>query len=863
MNNPDQTNEIFLATHGILPTEHPAWKRQIALEEEMRSRGVERFEAALMKNRERGGESSNLSSRRMIIHAHEQVVHALKDFLAQAENGGAGRRHTSVKYLKDADPEMVAHLTLRNLFDTVSQRLKITTIANRIAGMIEDELFFGSFKNVDPEAYAYARKKIIDQTKNVVHQKRSMTKHAKHKGGEWEDWSQEVRVNVGVKLIELVIEATGLFATIRQTEGHHNTNIYVEATEATLQWLQTENSRLAPMAPVYLPTLVPPRPWSTPFRGGYWTGRVRNLRLLKTGNKQYLSDLEAMDMPKVYQSINAMQETAWTINEKVYEVMTSLWDNQSTLACLPQADDMPLPEAPFWLTPEMTREDMTPQQVEEFAAWKGERTAIYQSNARAVSKRLSFSRMLWVANRFKDEECFYFPHQMDFRGRVYAVPLFLHPQGDDASHGLLQFANSVPIGDEEGANWLAIHGAGLWGIDKCSMEERVAWVYEHQEEILASGRDPYDNRFWLTAEKPWQALAFCFDWLGFHEEGYEYESQLPVQMDGTCNGLQNFSAMLMDEIGGAAVNLVPGEKPNDIYATVAEVLIGKLKAISAACPEETAEKEIKDRKTKEVKVITIESDGSMARKWLAYGITRKVTKRPVMTLAYGAQQFGFREQVFTDTVTPWRQKAGDAFPFEGTGFAAAAFLGLLIWDCVGEVVVAARGAMDWLQEVAKIAAKESLPVVWTTPTGLHVMQEYTSSEQKRLSLTFQEVRMRLSIDVATKKIDKRKQGSGISPNWVHSMDAAHMQLTVHRCHQEGIRSFSLIHDSYGTHAGNAWAMAQFLREEFVKMYSEHDVLQEFSEMILAMLPEGSTLPPIPAKGSLDLQQVLESPFFFA
>lgn len=143
------------------------------------------------------------------------------------------------------------------------------------------------------------------------------------------------------------------------------------------------------------------------------------------------------------------------------------------------------------------------------------------------------------------------------------------------------------------------------------------------------------------------------------------------------------------------------------------------------------------------------------------------------------------------------------------------------------------------------------------------MQEYTTSEQKRLELTFQKVRLQLSIDVASKKIDKRKQGSGISPNWVHSMDAAHMQLTVSRCHDEGIRSFSLIHDSYGTHAGNAWAMAQFLREEFVKMYGDHDVLAEFGREITAMLPEGTQLPPLPEKGSLDLSQVLESAFFFA
>lgn len=859
MNNTyELTNQVFLNTHGYLPSDHPLWEDQLKLEEEMRSSGIARFEKALEKNQTKGTEANNLSSRRMIIHAHAQVIEGLAKFFDEAGKRTAGRAHTAIKYLADVDHDMVAHLTLRTLFDCVSQRMKLTAVANRVAGMIEDELRFRAFEGFDKDAFNNARKKITRQTQHAHHRTRAMIKHAKVKGEEWNEWSADVRIKVGLKLVELVVESTGLFEIIRQTEGKNNTNIYVAATEETMKWLATENARLAPLAPVYMPTLIPPRPWTTPTSGGYWTGRVRGLRLIKTSNRAYLSDLESVEMPIVFKALNAMQETAWSINRRVLDVMTHLWDNQSTLAIVPQADDMPLPVKPAWLEGNITKEDMTPEQMEEFGRWKSECTVIYDANARAVSKRLQFSRMLWVANRFKDAEEFFFPHQMDFRGRVYAVPLFLNPQGDDANHGLLHFANSVPIGDEEGANWLAIHGAGLWGVDKVSLEERVAWVKENEREIIASAEDPYDNRFWMTAEKPWQALAFCFEWAGYRAEGYSYASHLPVQMDGTCNGLQNFSAMLQDEIGGKAVNLVPGDKPNDIYQTVADVLISKLKEISEACPEETTEKMGKDGQMK-----TVESEGSMARKWLAFGISRKVTKRPVMTLAYGAKEYGFREQVFTDTVTPWKREAGDAFPFEGSGYPAASFLGQLIWDCVGEVVVAARAAMDWLQKVAKIASAEGLPVIWTAPNGLKVMQEYTTSEQKRLELTFQKVRLQLSIDTATRKIDKRKQGSGIAPNWVHSMDGAHMQLTVARSHDEGIRSFSLIHDSYGTHAGNSWALAQFLREEFVRMYSDHDVLQEFAEEISLMLPEGTELPPLPKKGSLDLQQVLQSPFFFA
>jgi DNA-directed RNA polymerase len=63
------------------------------------------------------------------------------------------------------------------------------------------------------------------------------------------------------------------------------------------------------------------------------------------------------------------------------------------------------------------------------------------------SLRLQLVKILSVSESFEDEEAIYFPHQMDFRGRAYAVPMFLNPQGSDLAKGMLTFANGVPIDD--------------------------------------------------------------------------------------------------------------------------------------------------------------------------------------------------------------------------------------------------------------------------------------------------------------------------------------------------------------------------------------------------------------------------------
>ncbi|MFO7945906.1 MAG: DNA-directed RNA polymerase, partial [Armatimonadota bacterium] len=96
---------------------------------------------------------------------------------------------------------------------------------------------------------------------------------------------------------------------------------------------------------------------------------------------------------------------------------------------------------------------------------------------------------------------------------------------------------------------------------------------------------------------------------------------LPVAADGSCNGLQNFSALLRDKVGGKATNLLPTDIPEDIYSEVASVVTKKLKE-KALDPEDTH-----------------------AAEWLRIGVSRKITKKPVMTLPYGSTLSSCTESV--------------------------------------------------------------------------------------------------------------------------------------------------------------------------------------------------------------------------
>lgn len=73
-----------------------------------------------------------------------------------------------------------------------------------------------------------------------------------------------------------------------------------------------------------------------------------------------------------------------------------------------------------------------------------------------------------MAEAFSGIERIYFPHNMDFRGRLYPIPPHLNHMGADLARGLLEFSEGLPLG-ESGLKWLRIHLGNLMGKDKLPM----------------------------------------------------------------------------------------------------------------------------------------------------------------------------------------------------------------------------------------------------------------------------------------------------------------------------------------------------------------------------------------------------------
>jgi DNA-directed RNA polymerase len=454
---------------------------------------------------------------------------------------------------------------------------------------------------------------------------------------------------------------------------------------------------------------------------------------------------------------------------------------------------------------------------------------------------------------------------MDFRGRLYPIPVLLQPQGTDLSKGLLHFANGKEI-DSNSIKWLQIHGANVYGYDKESYDNRVEWTKARHTEIQSYAQDPLQNRGWTEADKPFQFLAFCFEYSDYLSNPKTFRTHIPIQLDGTCNGLQHYSALLRDPVGGAAVNLTNALKPNDIYAKVAEKLEEKLNEHIRSNNQDTTSSASNSNCGDVNLNRTILDSKSLARAWLGLGINRKLTKRPVMVLPYGGTMLSCREYIqeyLTDNYSLnflWKHFAISENPSDCI-FKVSVWLSKFLWEAIQETLQAATVGMDYLRKISRILTRHKQYAEWLTPAGLLVRQAYSSRKKKMIRTELYGSILKVTVNIDQDTLDAQRQVNGICPNFIHSLDAACLMLYLNKCKEAGITSFMTVHDCYGTLAPDTDTSAKLLREAFVEIYRQ-PILENFTSDVLLNIPEETELPDLPAKGELDIEDVLVSDYFF-
>jgi DNA-directed RNA polymerase len=591
-----------------------------------------------------------------------------------------------------------------------------------------------------------------------------------------------------------------------------------------------------------------------------------NVKLVKTNYKPVLDNLNPEMQPMVFECVNRAQKVGWRVDRFVYD--TQKWALRTKS---PVFDDV----------------------------WNA------RSPQAKATKLRETHEVSDIARRMLGKT-FYHLYYLDFRARKYPATAYLHEQGGDLARGLLRRSDAKPIG-EQGFFWLMVHLANKWAgncgrpdelkTDKLPLKERYQWALANEETMIEYGADPRQFRGWMEADKPWQFLAACRElhnlriWQyesGAGFDNYDYPSSQEAYIDGTINGLQHLAALTKDEEVAIHVNLLPSDLPGDLYGYVAKRVWEHIdRTLEVLTQEEIAECNLFIEKMRRLRGRAIslperdenrraifkemqkERDNNRDLLEICAPVfwskikdlreRRKIVKRNVLSLPYGGTPYGLGTQQIKDAT-----KHGIPL-LSSMEHLWGAFMGRLVYDTARRFLRKAMLLLDTLEAAGKEADAKGRFLGWLVPvTHFPVVQYYVQGKVKKVWVQYGPPRgpkistgyysntLQLAVSDENDPVPSSgKQAAGASPNIIHSLDAAHLMITVYRCPFP----VTTVHDSFGCLLADMPLLYRTVRGAFADFY-HFDPLSAVLEDIGA---DKSLL----EFGNLDIDRILESEYCFS
>lgn len=475
-----------------------------------------------------------------------------------------------------------------------------------------------------------------------------------------------------------------------------------------------------------------------------------------------------------------------------------------------------------------------------------------------VSKYFEYMMIIKKADMIVAEgKPFYQEVSCDYRGRIYYSESFLEFQGSDLARSLFLFHNKKQVG-KAGYRWLSIHAANCYNesftieqlkdvhwtttdytkhlkkegldtisVDKMTLDDRYNWTQENLPTIMY--RSTVDPR----AEKPYSYFSCCQEITKFHTIR-NYESGLPVPIDGSNNGWQHLAAISKDKQAGELVSLVPTKIQKDFYVAVAKELVTEM-------PDWFAERNIPMKH-----------------------IRKGIAKRGSMTRAYSAGKQRIAKNMYDDC-----HMEGYTSKYNIDESQCTLLAGNLI-QAINKVCAGPLKTSKYLQKIAEHELSSGRNTLeWMTPSGFPVVYKAFLQHEQKQRGTIRGIKGNkdgrvmhvVRVDVLHKDTKervpcRRSFASGISPNVVHSYDAAHMANTIVSFNG----SFAAVHDSFSCHASEVDFLQDVTKITFQAQYDVpnfFDILQDN-----LMLNKETFMTSQPALGKLDLADLTKSEYFF-
>ena len=768
-------------------------KRQYQLEKEAISCGRMRLHESLKTLETKSYSSASVYGTASITAALPGVIDHIGSTRAKIQEGRSGQYYkVFAEHLDDLEDIAIAAIALKITFDLVFSLKRdadsLTNVVCTIGRSLEQECKFRWYSHHHPGLMHYIETTYFHEASGTKQKVKGATNIFNKCGIVWPAWDRDKCSQLGSWCYDAIQASTGWFEITNRNTSRKKLKV-IQPTEEFNRVRSTLIKKAELFSGMPWPMLIEPNDWTNENSGGYLTNTLMNGYELTRKSKCTLTHGE---LPLSF--LNKLQKVRYRVNTHVLDVALFLKDREINVGKF-------IPIIPAYHPP---KPPDIQDNDEAKKKWKREERIANDKDKLAFKKSVRTRTQLEAAEKFRDD-VFYLCWSFDYRGRAYPIQSFLTPQDTDFGKSLIRFADEQPVTDES-EKWLAFQVATTFGKDKDTFDERQAWVKENHELITLVATDPIDSLpLWEGTEEPWQFMAACHEYYHCCIIKDHHHTGLAVAVDATCSGLQILAGLAKDQSTASLVNVCPGSKPSDAY-----------------------------------KAVAIEARKYLPKRMHPW-MTRKTTKRTVMTIPYNATKDSSRKYIREAL----REQGIDHTPDELTEVVNA------VYKSMDAIVPGPMQVMRWIKKhVGQYIRNGGTEVEWVTPTGFVV-------NQKRSKPKFQRVRLKLLGDISIALYSGEgppcplRHQSSTAPNFIHSLDAS----ILHCSFQQFDGPFTVIHDSVLARAGDMGTLNSLVRETYTGIFTSDCWLTRFGEIINASEP-----PPI--VGTLDPTVVQESTYFF-
>ena len=825
---------------------------QEQIDDHEQAQGIRRFLNAIDRDKARGAASTNPALMAPFLQLYRELVQSFESHLSERKRGRpqAGEKVT-IKVAEVLPSDVTIAIACAVIAETLYQdqsdgkpSTSFQSVATEIGKAVNLEC---TLRGLNAAEVAHAER--FERTATFA---RLSPKQKREKADRFYSNRQPLALDTRecMQLGSFVLSAFikhGLLAEFKLGGKCKGDLSRLSISRQALEIVHTISLGVGSLRPSLRPRLLPPNE-ITSTNTTFTDHPGFRLKTFMSSRSQFSGSwgMTAKDAPAHFAAANKLQATPQRINKRVCEVIREIdrtggqaFERLGIVPPRNTAEDLAR-------CPEAASEEEIKARNREYSR----RLEVFKNENRRYMEKLSRLR---TAVEYSEQPEVYFPTFADVRGRLYRHGDISVTVGDLA-RGLVEFARGEPIG-REGAKALSLHLANCYGLDKAPIEVRKRWASENEGLITLVAEEPLDRgrMFWIEADEPFQFLAACFAYHGYLTEGPCYVCHCPVAIDGTCNGLQHLAALRRDRELAHAVNLTDDEQ-QDVYVKVGNAAVEELRAMSIGnVPLSTNGERWKLMGVLQALVAKCDEDSS---------VVRKIGKRPVMSLAYGATAYRIKDDFKTLIEKDLMEVLGELDAI--TVKSLAAELTNAVLKATAKECASADETLKWLREVARTVASTNTPLTWSSPSG------WVCHVDKRKELPNTNLAIRVDVGLAKKPKVTFKAGYSddqsvreitncFSANLVHSLDAAHLVATVNAFTGD----ITTVHDSFSCLPNRLDELNRAVRETFVEQYADTNILRDAAEQVLVMAGLSlADVPPVPAQLGFDLSEVRGSSYSF-